>query len=249
MKLSPRESASFLPMYAQGHEDSFLKQTQKLCLHPELFWQRAGKLARPHTPSLGRLRSWVLGWEGRYRDRHLEWGLKRLALWGLPASLSDIGMSLSWASLQRSLETFAGSLWSPGQNVFSEIPTCVTHVMASVQGGIWEKYLGVSLMVKRAIFSATSVCASKAVDMTHLCRKFSFCFCGLLWICQVSACGSGVSAYAMEEPSESLWSLNCYLLRKVFPCYCDMMDFCSGAPACVSDLLGFIREPWYPAAV
>ena len=93
--------------------------------------------------------------------------------------------------------------------------------MAPAQGGILEKYLGVSLIVKRAIFSATSVCAFKAVDMTHLCRKFCFCFCGLLWICQVSACGSGVPACVMEEPSESLWSLNCYLLWKVFPCYCD----------------------------
>ena len=129
LSTTPRDSVSYLPVYAQGHEDSILRQTKKLCLHPELFWQRVGKLARPHTPSLGRLRSWVLGWEGRYRDRHLEWGLKRLALWGLPAPLSGIGMSLTWAlegsSLQRSLETFAGSLWSPGQNVFSKIPICV----------------------------------------------------------------------------------------------------------------------------
>ena len=207
-------------MYAQGHEDSILKQTQKLCLHPELFWQRAGKLARPHSPSLGRLRSWVLGWEGRYRDRHLEWGLKRLAL-GPPCSFiwhCDVIV------LSFSAKTFRNICWV---SLISR-PECVfwnthhvTHVMASVGGGIWEKYLGVSLIAKKAIFSATSVCASKAVDMTHLCRKFSFCFCGLLWICQVAACGSGVPACAMEGPSESLWSLNCYLLRKVFPRYCD----------------------------
>ena len=119
----------------------------------------------------------------------------------------------------------------------------------AAQGGIWEKYLGVSLIVKRAIFSATSVCAFKAVDMTHLCRKFCFCFYGPLWICQVSACGSGVPACVMEEPSESLWSLNCYLLWKVFPCFCDRHGFLLWNTCMCQWSSRTYQEPWYPAVV
>lgn len=103
------------------------------------------------------------------------------------------------------------------------------------------------MIAETGIFSATSVHISKAVDMTHLCRKFCFCFC--------DPCGSfkclPVVVGSLHLPWNGLLS-QCDPWTGVswetsFLASVTAVDFYPGTPACSSHLLGFLRESWYPA--